>query len=110
MGWCYRMIILDPEMGGCHVWCIDSNFKENFVSYIKGTPKEVLNIILPYITTYVDAENQWGNRYKTLTLTDMIYIDQCPLSREYVDICSSIGLYINIVPGKSSSKYFSNRI
>lgn len=101
------MIILDPERDGCHVWCINSNFKENFVSFIKGDCREVINTILPHITTNIQCRNQWGNRCKVLVLTDMVYIDHSPLSHRYEDIFNSLGLCLNVIPTKSSSTYLN---
>lgn len=100
------MIILDPDRDGCHVWSINSSFKEDFVSYIKGTPKEVITKILPSITTYVGGRNQYGNRCSTLVLTDMVYIDHSPIVYEYTDIFDDLGFYLNVIPTKSKSKMF----
>ena len=100
------MIILDPDRDGCHVWSINSSFKEDFVSHIKGTPNEVINKLLPSITTYIDSRNQWGNRCRVLVLTDTVCIDWSPLSYEYKDIFDELGLYLRIIPAKSKSNMF----
>ena len=99
------MIILDPDMNGCTIWCIKSNFKENFVSHIKGDYRNVLDTLLPHITTYVERKDKLGNKYQTLVLTDEVYIDRCTLSSAYEDIFKYLGLYLRILPSKTSSVF-----
>ena len=100
------MIILDPDRNGCHIWSINSSLKEDFVSYIKGTPKEVINKLLPSITTYIDSRNQYGNQCRIMVLTDMVCIDLSPLSYEYKHIFDDLELYLKVIPAKSKSKMF----
>ena len=99
------MIILDPDINGCTIWCVKSNFKENFVSHLKGDYRTVLDALLPHITTYVERKNKLENRYQTLVLTDEVYIDRCELSRVYEDVFASLGLYLHILPSRTSSVF-----
>lgn len=99
------MIILDPDMNGCTIWCIKSSFKENFVSYIKGDHRHVLDTLLSHITTYVERKDKLGNNYHTLVLTDEVYIDRCGLSQVYKDIFNSLGLFLHILPSKTSNVF-----
>lgn len=98
------MLILDPEINGCTVWNIHSKKSEDCVSYIKGDAKKVITSLLPYITTYVDGRDCWGNRTKYLALIEELYIDRNTLSCVYVDIFNDLGLYINVLPYKQIFK------
>lgn len=103
------MIILDPDINGCTIWCVKSNFKESFVSHLKGDYRTVLDALLPHITTYVERKDKLGNRCQTLVLTDEIYVDQCVLSRVYEDVFASLGLYLRILPSRTSNVFRMER-
>lgn len=100
------MIILDPDMNGCTVWCVDSYFPENFVTNVKGTASEVVNQIIPYITEEVEIRNQWGHKWRSLELKDEVFIDNCILSKAYIDIFSTLGYCIQIIPSRHPSVHF----
>lgn len=97
------MIILYPDINGCTIWCIKSNFREDFISHIKGDYRTVLDYLLPHITTYVERTDQLGNKCQTLILTDEVYIDSNTLSNTYENVFINLGLCLHILPNRMSS-------
>lgn len=97
------MILLDPDMKGCHVWLINSSvngYKPN-VTYIRGnTVKEICDSLINRLAFY--KEDNWG--YKELIWADEVYLDITAMGHDYKDIFNNkYDLPVIEVVGKSRS-------